>query len=193
GGAGYSPSGCRYAITSASSIARSAAARIASCNRYSGSSRPGESVKMYCVSSLVSRPTTGRRVDWGFGDTMARCSPTSALSSVDLPTFGRPASTMVPQRVMTRSVERDRILRESRLRWYDQISSWPPAVLRRPSRHRDRADPGVPLPRPASGSWVDFALAPLRPDPRCEPEFETGSQLCESRRSAGVTTPAQRP
>src|SRR5207247_8162147 len=73
------------------------------CSRYSGSSNPGESVKMYCVSSLVSRPTTGRRVDWGLGETIARCSPTRALSSVDFPTLGRPARTMVPQR---RSEER---------------------------------------------------------------------------------------
>src|SRR5712664_4152264 len=112
GGAGYSVSGCRYAITSASSMARSAAARIASCSWYSGSSRPGESVKMYCVSFLVSRPTTGSLVDWGLGDTIARCSPTSALSSVDLPTLGRPARTMVPQRVMVRSVEQRVGLRE---------------------------------------------------------------------------------
>src|SRR4051812_6461664 len=92
-------------MTSASSIARSAAARIASWSLYSGSSSPGESVKMYCVSSLVSSPTTGSRVDWGLGDTIARCSPTSAFSSVDLPTFGRPARTIVPQRVMVQSVE----------------------------------------------------------------------------------------
>src|SRR5207237_1005063 len=72
GGAGYSARGCRYAMTSASAIARSAAARITTCNWYSGSSKPGESVKMYCVSSRVSRPTTGRRVDCGLGETMAR-------------------------------------------------------------------------------------------------------------------------
>src|SRR5438105_6230767 len=105
GGAGYSASGCRYAITSASSMARRAAARMTSWSGYSGSSRPGESVKMYCVSSFVSRPTTGSRVDCGFGETIARCSPTSALRSVDLPTLGRPARTIVPQRVMVRSVE----------------------------------------------------------------------------------------
>src|ERR1041385_1895113 len=99
-GAGYSESGCRYATISESSIARSAAARMASCSWYSGSSRPGESVKMYCVSSLVSRPTTGSRVDCGLGETIARCSPTSAFSSVDFPTLGRPARTIVPQRVI---------------------------------------------------------------------------------------------
>src|SRR5206468_5655275 len=108
GGAEYSLSGCRYAITSASLMARSAAARIVSCNWYSGSSNPGESVKMYCVSSFVSSPTTGRRVDCGFGDTMAKCSPTSAFKSVDLPTLGRPARTIVPQRVMLQSVEQRR-------------------------------------------------------------------------------------
>ena len=104
GGAGASLSGCRYAITSASSMARSAAARIASCNWYSGSRRPGESVKMYCVSPFVSSPTTGSRVDCGLGDTIARCSPTRALSNVDLPTLGRPARTMVPQRGMVGNI-----------------------------------------------------------------------------------------
>src|SRR5712692_6977234 len=93
-------------------MARSAAARIASCSWYSGSSRPGESVKMYCVSSFVSRPTTGSRVDCGLGDTIARCSPTNALSSVDLPTLGLPARTMVPQRVIRRSVDQGGSLRE---------------------------------------------------------------------------------
>src|SRR5437870_13238913 len=84
-------------------MARSALARIAWCNAYSGSSRPGESVKMNCASPRVSNPTTGRRVDCGLGDTTARCSPTSAFNSVDLPTLGRPASTTVPQRVIALS------------------------------------------------------------------------------------------
>src|SRR5437867_3569676 len=100
GGAGNSASGCRYAIASASAIPRSAAARIASCSLYSGSSRPGESVKMNCVSSRVNRPTTGRRVDWGLGETIARCSPIRAFKRVDLPTLGRPANTTTPHRVM---------------------------------------------------------------------------------------------
>src|SRR2546426_6896637 len=97
-------------MTSASAMARRAAARMASCSRYSGSSSPGESVKMNCVSPRVSKPTTGRRVDCGLGETIARCWPSNAFKSVDLPTLGRPASTTVPQRVMgaklTRKVER---------------------------------------------------------------------------------------
>src|SRR5881396_3751917 len=100
GGAGKSDSGCKYAMTSASAIARSAAARIVSCSLYSGSSSPGESVKMNCVSSRVSRPTTGRRVDCGLGETIARCSPIRAFRSVDLPTLGFPARATTPQRVM---------------------------------------------------------------------------------------------
>src|SRR5205807_4994210 len=88
------------AMTSAPSMARNAAARIASCRRYSGSSKPGESVNMNCVSPCVSRPTTGRRVDCGFGETIARCSPIKAFRSEDFPTLGRPASTIVPHRVI---------------------------------------------------------------------------------------------
>src|SRR5262245_23501831 len=38
------------------------------------------------------------RVVCGFGDTMLTGCSTSALSSVDLPTFGRPASAAKPQR-----------------------------------------------------------------------------------------------
>src|SRR5229473_496492 len=104
---------------------RSAVARIASCNRYSGSSKPGESVKMNCASPRVSSPTTGRRVDCGLGDTIARCSPTSAFKSVDLPTLGRPAKTTVPQRVMERKLHRRR-------------GGKPPAS----ARHGRRAGPG---------------------------------------------------
>src|ERR1043166_7266809 len=88
-------------MTSASASARSAAARMATWSWYSGSSKPGEAVKMYCVSSRLSRPTTGSRVDCGFGDTIARCSPTRAFRSEDFPTLGRPARTTVPQRVMS--------------------------------------------------------------------------------------------
>src|SRR6267143_3938753 len=51
---------------------------------------------------------TGRRVDWGLGDTMARCSPISALSRVDLPTLGRPARATLPQRVMTANFVEER-------------------------------------------------------------------------------------
>src|SRR3989442_8149808 len=81
-------------------MARTVAARIASCSAYSGSRSPGESVKMNCVSSGVSKPTTGRRVDCGLGETIARCSPINAFKSVDFPTLGRPASATVPHLVM---------------------------------------------------------------------------------------------
>ncbi len=87
-------------MTSASSMARSAAARITSCSWYSGSSKPGESVKMNWLSARVSRPTTGSRVDCGLGETIARCSPTSAFKRVDFPTLGFPASATTPQRVI---------------------------------------------------------------------------------------------
>src|SRR5438046_10435394 len=44
GGAGNSARGCRYAMTSASAIARSAAARTDSCRWSPGASRQGEAV-----------------------------------------------------------------------------------------------------------------------------------------------------
>jgi len=40
------------------------------------------------------------RVDCGLGETIARCSPTSAFRRVDFPTLGFPASATTPQRVI---------------------------------------------------------------------------------------------
>src|SRR5512140_694241 len=55
---------------------------------------------MIWVSPSVINPRTGSRVVCGLGETMARLSPTSALSSVLLPAFGRPARATIPQRVI---------------------------------------------------------------------------------------------
>ena len=42
-----------------------------------------------------------RRVVWGRGETAATWAPASALASVDLPTFGRPARATRPERKLT--------------------------------------------------------------------------------------------
>jgi len=47
------------------------------------------------------------RVDCGLGETIARCSPTSALSNVDFPTLGRPARTTLPQRGMLGNISHE--------------------------------------------------------------------------------------
>src|SRR5260221_4431712 len=43
-------------------------------------------------------PLSARRVVCAFGETMAIFSPTSLLSRLDLPVFGRPAMAVVPKR-----------------------------------------------------------------------------------------------
>ena len=44
-------------------------------------------------------PRISARVVWTFFDTIVTFEPTSALTSVDLPTFGAPISATNPQRV----------------------------------------------------------------------------------------------
>src|SRR5205823_6506430 len=51
---------------------------------------PGVSRKTTCASGSVRMPRMRLRVVCGLGVTMATLAPTSAFSSVDLPTFGRP-------------------------------------------------------------------------------------------------------
>ena len=60
--------------------------------------RPGVSTKMICASGRVRMPRMRCRVVCGFGLTMLILRPSSAFSSVDLPTFGRPTIAANPQR-----------------------------------------------------------------------------------------------
>src|SRR6185503_4167827 len=57
---------------------------------------PGVSRKTIWPSGRVRTPIMRVRVVCGLSDTMAIFSPTSLLSSVDLPAFGRPISATVP-------------------------------------------------------------------------------------------------
>src|SRR6266516_1831167 len=59
---------------------------------------PGVSRKTTCASGSVRMPRMRLRVVCGLGVTMATLAPTSALSSVDLPTFGRPTMAAYPAR-----------------------------------------------------------------------------------------------
>ena len=62
---------------------------------------PGRSVSTSCHSSTrVATPRIARRVVCGLSETIATFWPTSALTSVDLPTLGRPASATKPERVI---------------------------------------------------------------------------------------------
>src|SRR5439155_22625808 len=75
------------------------------CIRSVGASRgrctPGRSTSTSCQSSPLATPRIARRVVCGLSDTIATLRPTIALTSVDLPTFGRPASATKPDRVLT--------------------------------------------------------------------------------------------
>ena len=58
--------------------------------------KPGRSTSTSCQSSSFATPKTRRRVVFGTAEVIAIFSPTSAFTSVDLPTFGRPATAMKP-------------------------------------------------------------------------------------------------
>ena len=67
-----------------------------------GRCTPGRSVSTsWKRSGAVTTPRIARRVVCGLSETIATLWPTIALTSVDLPTFGRPASATKPDRVLT--------------------------------------------------------------------------------------------
>src|SRR3954453_24167986 len=65
-----------------------------------GRCTPGRSTSTSWWSPAVATPRIARRVVCGLSETIAILRPTSALTSVDLPTFGRPASATKPERVV---------------------------------------------------------------------------------------------
>ena len=81
-------------MTSVPPAAASADFIIYSPSRVFGLCSPGVSVNTYCVSPFVRIPVMRLRVVCGLRDTMATFSPSSALSNVDLPTFGLPMIDM---------------------------------------------------------------------------------------------------
>ena len=60
---------------------------------------PGRSTSTSCQSGPVATPRIARRVVCGLSETIATLAPTIELASVDLPTLGRPARAMNPDRV----------------------------------------------------------------------------------------------
>src|SRR6187399_3181359 len=66
--------------------------------RFSPRCSPGVSTKAICTPGRLSMPSTRWRVVCGREVTMESFSPTSAFSSVDLPTLGRPTSAAKPAR-----------------------------------------------------------------------------------------------
>ena len=73
---------------------------MARSSRRRGEKIPGVSTKMSCAAPSMAMPRTSVRVVCTFGVTIEILAPTSALISVDLPTFGAPISATKPQRVV---------------------------------------------------------------------------------------------
>ncbi len=66
-----------------------------------GRCTPGRSVSTsWKRPGAVTTPRIARRVVCGLSDTIATLWPTIALTSVDLPTLGRPASATKPDRAL---------------------------------------------------------------------------------------------
>src|SRR5262245_25961242 len=64
-----------------------------------GEKMPGVSTRMICALSSITMPRIKARVVCTLRETMVTLEPTSALTSVDLPTLGAPISATKPQRV----------------------------------------------------------------------------------------------
>src|ERR1700755_194836 len=62
---------------------------------------PGVSTRMICALLSITMPRIRARVVCTLRETIVTLEPTSALTSVDLPTLGAPISATKPQRVAT--------------------------------------------------------------------------------------------
>src|SRR5258708_1642890 len=62
---------------------------------------PGVSTRMICALFSITMPRINARVVGTLRETIVTLEPTSALTSVDLPTLGAPISATKPQRVAT--------------------------------------------------------------------------------------------
>src|SRR6516164_11636713 len=73
---------------------------MARSSRRFGEKMPGVSTRMICVLPSITMPRISARVVCTLRETMVTLEPTSALTSVDLPTLGAPISATKPQRVL---------------------------------------------------------------------------------------------
>src|SRR6185369_8672147 len=64
-----------------------------------GAKMPGVSTRMICALFSMTMPRISARVVCTLRETIVTLAPTSALTSVDLPTLGAPISATNPQRV----------------------------------------------------------------------------------------------
>src|SRR5262245_8641884 len=85
--------------TSASAAPLHALATMARSSRRRGANNPGVSTRMIWARPAMAMPRSNARVVCALGVTIATLLPTSALTSVDLPTLVAPISATNPQRV----------------------------------------------------------------------------------------------
>src|ERR1700680_682311 len=86
---------------SASCAPLHAGATIPRSSRRFGEKIPGVSTRMICALFSITMPRIRARVVCTLRETIVTLEPTSALTSVDLPTLGAPISATKPQRVAT--------------------------------------------------------------------------------------------
>src|SRR4030088_3847424 len=72
---------------------------MARSSRRFGEKIPGVSTRMICAWFSITLPRISARVVCTLRETIVTLEPTSALTSVDLPTLGAPISATKPQRV----------------------------------------------------------------------------------------------
>src|SRR5258708_18410048 len=78
---------------------------MARSSRRFGEKMPGVSTRMICAPFSITMPRISARVVCTLRETMVTLEPTSALTSVDLPTLGAPISATKPQRVAAGTVD----------------------------------------------------------------------------------------
>src|SRR5260370_6669643 len=74
---------------------------MARSNLRLGRNIPGVSTRMICALFSITMPRISARVVCTLRETIVTLEPTSAVTSVDLPTLGAPISATKPQRVAT--------------------------------------------------------------------------------------------
>ncbi|MGY4461127.1 hypothetical protein ACVWYI_005087 [Bradyrhizobium sp. LB13.1] len=84
---------------SASCAPLQAVETIARSSRRFGRKMPGVSTRMICALFSITMPRISARVVCTLRETIVTLAPTSALTSVDFPTFGAPISATKPQLV----------------------------------------------------------------------------------------------
>src|SRR6267154_3115847 len=78
---------------------------MARSRRRFGETMPGVSTRMICALFSITMPRISARVVCTLRETIVTLEPTSALTSVDLPTLGAPISATKPQRVAAGTVD----------------------------------------------------------------------------------------